>query len=105
MRACILLKHLYEIYKEDGPVSDTAAPQARKTTPLVFMDAIKIVAPSLSRAVTEIEAFFSGTYLCTDGNALKWWKVCARILHLQSNFNISFAALCQPLPRASSHCS
>jgi hypothetical protein len=51
------------------------------------MDAIKIVAPSLSRAITEIEAFFSGTYLCTDGNALKWWKVRARILYLQSTFN------------------
>ena len=82
----ILLEHLYEIYKEDGPVSDTAAPQAQKTTPSVFMDAIKIVAPSLSRAVMEIEAFFSGTYPCTNGYALKWWKVCALILQLLSNF-------------------
>ena len=78
IRARVLLEHLYEIYKEDGPVSDTAAPHAQNPAPSVFMDAIKIVAPSLSRAVTEIEAFFSGTYLCTDGNALKWWKVRAR---------------------------
>ena len=78
IRARVLLEHLYEIYKEDGPVSDTAAPHAQNPAPSVFMDAIKIVAPSLSRAVTEIEAFFSGTYPCTDGNALKWWKVRAR---------------------------
>lgn len=52
------------------------------------MDAIKIVTPSLSRAVTEIEAFFSGTYPCTDGNALKWWKVCVHILYLQSLLTI-----------------
>ena len=87
IRACVLLEHLYEIYKEDGPVSDTAAPHAQNPAPSVFMDAIKIVAPSLSRAVTEIEAFFSGNYLCTDGNALKWWKVRAHILYLQSTFN------------------
>jgi len=39
------------------------------------MDAIKIVAPSFVWAITEIEAFFNGTYPCLDGNALKWWKV------------------------------
>ena len=51
------------------------------------MDAINIITLSLSRAITEIEAFFSGTYPCTDSNALKWWKVRAHILYLQSTFN------------------
>ena len=106
IRACVHLKHLYEIYKEDGPVSDTAAPHAQNPTLSVFMDAIKIITLSLSRAIMEIKAFFSGTYPCTDGNALKWWKVCARILYLQPTFNnFSCAALCQALPCASSHCS
>jgi len=72
----VLIEHLYKVYKEDEPALDTAAPQARKAAPSAFMDAIKIVAPSFSQAVTEIEAFFSGTYPCLDGNALKWWKVC-----------------------------
>jgi hypothetical protein len=71
----VLIEHLYEVYKEDGPTSDTATPQAQKVAPSAFMDAIKIVAPSLARAVTEIEAFFNGTYPCLDGNGLKWWKV------------------------------
>ena len=81
----MLIEHLYEVYKEDGPASDTAAPQARNTAPSAFMDAIKIIAPSLARAVTEIEAFFSGTYPCLDGDALKWWKVRVR-LHIQPVF-------------------
>lgn len=71
----MLIEHLYEVYKEDGPASDTPAPQAQTAAPSAFMDAIKIVAPSFARAVTEIEAFFNGTYPCLDGNALKWWKV------------------------------
>jgi len=78
----VLIEHLYEVYKEDRLASDTAAPQAQKAAPSAFMDAIKIIAPSLTRAVTEIEAFFSGTYPCLDGDALKWWKVRMR-LHIQ----------------------
>jgi hypothetical protein len=56
----------------------------------VFMDAIKIVTPSLGRAVTEIEAFFSGTYPCTDGNALKWWKVSSPLYFHSSLLTIIF---------------
>jgi hypothetical protein len=57
LRAQVLIEHLYEVYKEDEPASDPAAPQAQKAAPSAFMDAIKIVAPSFSRAVTEIKAF------------------------------------------------
>lgn len=74
-RARVLLEHLYTVYKEDEPASDMAAPQVRKNAPSAFMDAIKVTSTSITRAVSEIEAFFSGTYPCLDGNALKWWKV------------------------------
>ena len=45
----------------EKPVSDTctAAPHAQNPVLSVFMDAIKIIALSLSRAITEIKAFFS----------------------------------------------
>jgi len=63
------------------------------------MDAIKIIASSLSRAVMEIEAFFSGTYPCTNGNSWKWWKVCVHIQNLWSTFNnISFVAYADHFP-------
>ena len=45
----------------EEPVSDTctAAPQAQNPALSGFMDAIKIIALSLSRAIMEIKAFFS----------------------------------------------
>jgi hypothetical protein len=30
----------------------------------------------LAMRIMELEAYFSGTYPCLNGNALKWWKVC-----------------------------
>jgi hypothetical protein len=45
----------------EEPVSDTytAAPHAPNPALSVFMDAIKIITLSLSRAIMEIKAFFS----------------------------------------------
>ena len=49
----------------------------------IFMQAIQNMTPADQRAVvTEIESFFSGTYPCSDGDALKWWKVRRNSLHL-----------------------
>jgi hypothetical protein len=72
----VLIEHLYDVYKGDGPALETVAPQAQKAAPSAFLDAIKTDTPSLTQTGTEIEAFFSGTYPCSDGDALKWWKVC-----------------------------
>ena len=42
----------------------------------IFLDDIRSLTPAQQRAaVTEIEAYFSRTYPCLDGNALAWWMV------------------------------
>jgi hypothetical protein len=48
---------------------------------LAFMDAIKIITPSLACAITEIKACLNCNYLCLDGNAFKWWKVEVYLTH------------------------
>jgi hypothetical protein len=73
----VLLEHLYDVYKEETPPSDSSAPKAPPAAASVFMDAIRSLAPAqLNAALNELEKYFSGTYACLDGNVLKWWKVC-----------------------------
>lgn len=75
-RARILLEHLYEVYEADGSPSSAAVPNEPLTAASIFLDAIRSLTPAQQRAaVTEIEAYFSGTYPCLDGNALVWWMV------------------------------
>jgi hypothetical protein len=83
-RARILLEHLYDVYKADNPTDDGPAPKAASAATSIFMQAIQNLTPAEQRAVvTEIEAYFNGTYPCLDGDALKWWMVCvlSQILH------------------------
>jgi hypothetical protein len=75
-RARVLLEHLYDVYKADVSASKPVAPEMQSTATSIFMDAIRNLTPAQQRAaVTEIEAFFNGTYPCLDGNVLGWWKV------------------------------
>jgi hypothetical protein len=61
------------------------------------MYAIKIIAPSLSCAETEIKACLNCTYLCLDDNLLNWWKVYAYLTHCylfqQAAFAVHFPVL------------
>lgn len=71
-----LLEHLYEVYEADSSPTNTPTPKAPFAATSIFMQAIQNLTPAEQRAVvTEIEAYFSGTYPCLDGDALKWWKV------------------------------
>ena len=74
--ACMLLEHLYDIYKADFSTSNTTAPKVLPTSTSIFLDVIHNLTPNQQKAsITEIKAFFSSTYPCLDGNVLKWWKV------------------------------
>jgi hypothetical protein len=88
-RARVLLSHLYDVYKAESSTPDMAAPKAPLMTTSIVMDAIQNLTPSQQQAaVTEIEAFFSGTYPCLDGDVLKWWKVncaCACLVVIADN--------------------
>ena len=65
------------IYMMDNPTSNTPAPKAPSVATSIFLQAIQNLTPAEQWAViTEIEAFFSGTYPCLDGDALNWWMVC-----------------------------
>ena len=64
------------IYMMDNPTSNTPAPKALSVATSIFLQAIQNLTPTEQRAIiTKIEAFFSGTYLCLDGDALNWWSV------------------------------
>ena len=43
----------------------------------IFLDAVRNASPHTQPkpAITELEAYFSGTNPCLDGDTLKWWKV------------------------------
>jgi hypothetical protein len=72
----VLLEHLYGVYEADFSTSNTTAPKVLPTSTSIFLDAIRNLKPNQQNAaITEIEAFFSSTYPCLDGNVLKWWKV------------------------------
>ena len=72
----ILLEHLYDTYKKDSHPMDAKTPAGTDAMKSIFLQAIQNMTPADQRAVvTEIESFFSGTYPCLDGDALKWWKV------------------------------
>jgi len=45
----------------------------------VFLDAVRNISPRTQQkpAITELEAYFSGTNPCLDGDALRWWKTNA----------------------------
>jgi hypothetical protein len=98
--ARVLLEHLYETYKEDGHPLDSMEPAGVEKTTSIFMQAIQNMTPADQRAVvTEIESFFSGTYPCLDGDALKWWKVWLLVYinvahtdydHTHSNMPLTF---------------
>lgn len=106
-RARVLLEHLYETYKEDGHPLDSVEPAGAEKMTSIFMQAIQNMTPADQRAVvTEIESFFSGTYPCPDGDALKWWMV--RLVHILTSLvliAVMHTATCSRLPRASSHCA
>lgn len=72
----MLLEHLYETYSADSSQENAATPEAPSATTSMFLDAIRNLPTAQQRAiVTELEAFFNGTYPCADGDALGWWKV------------------------------
>ena len=74
--AHVLLEHLYDVYEVDFSTSNTTVSEIPPTSTSIFLDAIRNLTPDQQKAaITEIEAFFSGTYPCLDGNVLKWWKV------------------------------
>ena len=55
---------------------DAKTPAGTDTMKSIFLQAIQNMTPADQRVVvTEIGSFFSGTYPCLDGDALKWWKV------------------------------
>jgi len=63
--ARVLLEHLYDVYKADGCMSEVTTPEVASTSTSIFLDAIQNLTPAQQRAaITEIEAFFSGTYPC-----------------------------------------
>jgi len=71
------------MYKADNPTSNTPAPKAPSAATSIFLQAIQNLTPTKQRAVvTEIEAFFSSTYLCLDGDALNWWMVCVLFMNI-----------------------
>ena len=62
-RACVLLEHLYDIYKVDGCTLEMTASEVASTATSIFLDAIpNLMPPQQQAAVTEIETFFSGAY-------------------------------------------
>ena len=70
-RAQILLD---EVYKTDG--SPLGAAQRTVGGGAICLDAIRNLTPVQQRAaVAEIEAYFSGTYPCLDGDVFAWWMV------------------------------
>jgi hypothetical protein len=72
-----LFEHLYDVYKADSSPTDTITPEAPSAATSIFLQAIQYLTPTEQRAIVmEIEAYFSSTYLCLNGDALKWWKVC-----------------------------
>ena len=76
VHAHVLLEHLYDIYQVDGCASNMTAPEVASMVISIFLDDIQNLTPTQQRiAVTKIEAFFSGTYPCLNGDVLKWWKV------------------------------
>ena len=79
MRARVLLKHLYDVYKEDSPASEPCVPKAPATAS-IFLDAIRDMSPA---AISELEAYFNGTNPCLDGEALRWWKVSPSVVHFR----------------------
>ena len=101
-----LLEHLYDVYKADNPTSDTPAPKAPSVATSVFLQAIQNLTPAEQRAViTKIEAFFSSTYQCLDGDALNWWMVCVLFMTVAFMLLIvHLAATCSWFPSACSYC-
>jgi hypothetical protein len=76
--AHMLLEHLCEVYSAEGSPEKAAAAAADVPSVMtsIFLDAICNMNPAQKRtAISELEAFFSGTYPCADGNILRWWKV------------------------------
>ena len=81
IRARVLLEHLYEIYKEDTPVTESSVPKPSMVSS-IFLDTIRNVSPTQQKAViSELQAYFIGTNPCLDGDALKWWKVNLNLLY------------------------
>jgi len=74
-RARVLLEHLYDVYKEDGPASEPQTPKPSATAS-VFLNAIhNLSSADQKAAISELEAYFNGTNPCLDGDALWWWKM------------------------------
>jgi hypothetical protein len=75
-RARVLLEHLHEVYSAEDPLEKTTNASVPTGTTWIFLDVIRDVNPAQTRAtVSELDAFFSGTYPCVDSNVLHWWKV------------------------------
>ena len=75
VRAWTLLEHLYDVYSKDTPVNKPSAPKPPAAAS-IFLDAIRDLPPAQQQAaISELQAYFNGTNLCLDGDALKWWKV------------------------------
>lgn len=80
----MLLEHLYDVYKTDSSTSKPTMAEKTLTATLVFLDAILNLSPAQKHAaISEVEAFFGGTYPCLDGNALLWWKVRGSVVYPQ----------------------
>jgi hypothetical protein len=80
-RARVLLEHLYDVYKEDTPASESSRPKPPAAAS-IFLDAIHNLSPAQQKAaISELEAYFNGTNPCLDGDALKWWKVNPSLLY------------------------
>lgn len=75
-RARFLLEHLYKVHEEESPVPESSVPKP-PIAASIFLDAVRNASPHTQPkpAITELEAYFSGTNPCLDGDALKWWKV------------------------------
>jgi len=74
-RARLVLEHLYNVYEEESPVPELSVPKPPMAAS-VFLDAVRNISPRTQQkpAITELEAYFSGTNPCLDGDALRWWR-------------------------------
>jgi hypothetical protein len=69
----VLLKHLYDVYKEDGPASEPQRPKPSATAS-VFLNVIcNLSSADQKAAISELEAYFNGTNPCLNGDTLWWW--------------------------------
>ncbi|KAF8576599.1 hypothetical protein K439DRAFT_1622742 [Ramaria rubella] len=76
----ILLNHLYNVYSDESLDGAMILPKPglgkSSSVSSIFAQAIKITHQNAQKTgPTELETYFSGTYPCTDGNALEWYKV------------------------------